>query len=245
MESQVEGRNPVLELLKSDHPVNRVLIAKDIGRSEVISEITKLIKSKGIPFDWSERKNLDRKSATGRHQGIIAFTAPHEYFDVEDLLDYAKKKNEKPLIVILDGIEDPHNLGAIIRTAECAGAHGVVIPKRRAAQLNETVAKTSAGAISHLKVARVTNISDTIKKLKDDGVWVVGVEAGQEKSIYEVDMRLPTAIVIGSEGRGIARLVKERCEVLASIPLKGKISSLNASAAASVVLYEAVRQRKS
>lgn len=245
MENSIEGRNPVLELLRSNRPINRILLAKDIERHGVILEILQLIKKRGVPFEWLEKRVLNKKSSTGAHQGIIAYAASHEYCDIEDIILASKEKNEKALIVILDGIEDPQNLGAIIRSVECAGAHGVVIAKRRAVQLTEAVARVSAGAIEYVKVARVANIAETINKLKEQGIWVVGIEAGQEKSYTEVDFSLPTAIVIGGEGKGISRLVKERCEVLGSIPMKGKISSLNASVASAIIMYEALRQRGS
>jgi 23S rRNA (guanosine2251-2'-O)-methyltransferase len=243
MSEIVEGKNSVLELLKSGKSVNRVLLMAGAKSDTTLSEIFKLAKAKGVVIELADRRLLERKSTTGKHQGVIAYTSPHEYCEVEDILEEAKKKNEKPLIVLLDGIEDPQNLGAIVRTAECSGAHGVVIPKRRAAPLTAAVSSASVGAIEYVKVARVPNITEAIEKLKDRGVWVVGIEAGQDKKYDEVDFTLPTAIVIGSEGEGLSHLVKERCEVLASIPLKGKISSLNASVAAAVVLYEAVRQR--
>lgn len=238
----IEGKNPVLELLRSGRPVNKVLIAK--GHADrAISEIIRLAKEGGAPVEFVEKHILDKKSQGGKHQGVIAFASQKEYFEVEDLLEEAAKQNEKPLIVILDGIEDPQNLGAILRSAECAGAHGVIIAKRRAAQVTSSVSSASAGAVEYVKVARVTNISETIEKMKKAGVWVVGIEAGQEKNYTDVDLDLPTAIVIGSEGKGLSHLVKERCEILASIPMKGKISSLNASVATAVVLFEAVRQR--
>ncbi len=243
MSETIEGKNPVLELLKSDRPLNKLLISNEYRKNPSAQEIISLAKNKGAVIEWADKAIIDRKSQTGKHQGLIAYVSPQEYFEIEDLLEEAKKRNEKPLLVVLDGIEDPQNLGAIIRTAECAGAHGVVIAKRRAAPLTAAVASASAGALSHLKVARVANISETITKLKENGIWAVGIEAGEKKRYTEVDLKLPTAIVIGSEGGGLSRLVKERCEVLASIPMKGKISSLNASVATAVVLYEAVRQR--
>jgi len=243
MESLIFGINPVAELLKSERPVNRILVSRESDRKGPLSEILALIRKRGIPYEWAEKRILDRKSSSGKHQGVIAFVAPKGYCDIEDVLEKAAKKSEAPLVVLLDGIEDPQNLGAVIRSAECAGAHGVVIPKRRAAQLTESVAKASSGAVEHMMVARVSNIAETIQKLKNRGIWVIGIEAGETKTVYEVDMKLPTAIVVGGESKGISRLVKERCEVLASIPLKGKVSSLNASAATAVALFEAVRQR--
>jgi len=238
----IEGKNPVLELLRSKRPINKVLVAKGPA-DRATSEIIRLAKENGAPVEFVDKSILDKKSPSKKHQGVIALASQKEYSELEDLLEEALKKNEKPLIVILDGIEDPQNLGAILRSAECAGAHGVVIAKRRAAQVTSSVSSASAGAVEYVKVARVVNISETIEKLKKTGVWVVGIEAGQEKNYTDVDLNLPTAIVIGSEGKGLSHLVKERCEVLASIPMKGKISSLNASVATAVVLFEAVRQR--
>ncbi len=243
MSEKILGRNPVLEALKSGRTLNKILLAKSIDQNETVSEIIRLSRKRGVPYEWVDRKMLDQKSGYGKNQGVIALAAPKEYADVEDILQVAKSKNEPPLIVILDGIEGPHNLGAIIRTAEASGVHGVIIPKRRAAPVTETVARTSAGAIEHIAVARVTNIGNEIRKLKKAGVWVVGITEKAQKSLTEADFKLGTALVIGSEGKGISKHIKESCELLVSIPMKGKISSLNASVAAAVVLYEAVRQR--
>ena len=243
MSDIIYGKNPVLEALKSGRTLNKVLIAKSSEKSEVLSEIIKLTKNKGIPFEWVDKNILDRKSSGNKHQGILAIASPKGYVEVEDLLEIAKNKGEPAFIVILDGIEDPHNLGAIIRTAEGAGAHGVVIPKRRAAPVTETVARTSAGAIEYIPVARTTNIRREVENLKEAGVWVIGVDEGAEKSYTEADFKLPTAIVIGSEGKGIAKHIKGNCELLVKIPMKGKISSLNASVAAGIIMYEVVRQR--
>jgi len=243
MRERIFGKNPVLEALKAGRSLNKILILKSIGTSDAVEEIIRLSRKIKVPFEWVDKKIIDQKSGGVRHQGILAFASPKEYQDVEDILDAAKDKGEAPLIVVLDGIEDPHNLGAIIRTAECAGAHGVIIPKRRASPLTETVAKTSAGAIEHIAVARVTNIRDEIKKLKEKGIWVVGLDERAEKSLTQADLKLPTAIVIGSEGKGMSKHIKESCELLVSIPMKGKIGSLNASVAASIIMYEAVRQR--
>lgn len=179
----------------------------------------------------------------GAHQGVIAIVPPFEYCEVEDILEESKKRNEDPFIVILDGIEDPHNLGAIIRTAETAGVHGVIIPKRRAASVNSTVNKVSAGAVEHMKVARVNNINDTINYLKENGLWIIGTDIDTETYYYNQDMTGPIAIVIGSEGFGMSRLVKENCDLLVKIPMSGKITSLNASVSAGIVIYEAVKQK--
>jgi len=243
MSGQIEGKNSVLEALKAGRPIDKILISTNIARHSTVAEIMYLSKQKGIPVIHTEKAKLDRMSETGSHQGIIAVALEKQYVEVEDLLESAKKKGEEPFIILLDGIEDPHNLGAVIRTAEAAGAHGIVIPKRRSAGLSATVSKTSAGAIEHLPVARVANISDVILKLKKAKVWVVGIENSAEKSFTDFDYKLPVAIVIGGEGGGISRLVKENCDELVSIPMKGKISSLNASVAAAVVMYEILRQR--
>ena len=182
-------------------------------------------------------------SQTGNHQGVIAIVPPFEYCDVEDILEEAKSRDEQPFILILDGIEDPHNLGAIIRTAETAGVHGIIIPKRRAASVNSTVNKVSAGAVEHMKIARVNNINDTIQFLKDSGLWIIGTDGKSENYYYEQDLTGPIALVIGSEGFGMNRLVSENCDILVKIPMKGKITSLNASVSAGIVTYEIVKQR--
>jgi 23S rRNA (guanosine2251-2'-O)-methyltransferase len=244
MESIIEGRNPILEAIKAGREIKRIMLAKDIDQHGSMEEILHLIRKKKIPVEWVERRVVEKKSSSGAHQGIIAYTPPKEYCEVADLLELVESKKEKALFVILDGIEDPQNLGAIIRNVDASGAHGVIIPKRRAAPLTETVSKTSAGAVEHVMVALVSNIADTIERLKKKGVWVIGVEAGQDKMIYDVDFSLPTAIVIGGEGKGMSKLVKDRCEILASIPMFGKVSSLNASAASAIALFEVVRQRR-
>lgn len=190
-----------------------------------------------------DRRKLDAMSATGSHQGVIAAAAAHAYATLDSILDAAREKGEPPLVVVCDEISDPHNLGAIIRTAECAGAHGVVIPKRRSAGLTAVVEKTSAGAVSYLPVARVPNIPALLRNLKERGLWIYGADAAGESAIYDTDLRCPAALVIGSEGAGMSRLTRESCDFLLSIPMRGRISSLNASAAAAVLLYEALRQR--
>ena len=190
-----------------------------------------------------DRRKLDAMSFTHAHQGVIALAAAHAYFTVDDILEEAASRGEAPLIVICDELSDPHNLGAILRSAECAGAHGVIIPKRRSVGLTATVAKASAGAVEYMKVARVTNINTAIAELKDKGVWVFGTAAEGSIPMYKADLTVPAAIVIGNEGEGLSQLVRKNCDVMVSIPMKGKISSLNASAAASILLYEAVRQR--
>lgn len=241
-QDQIEGRNAVLELLEADKDINKIYIAKGEKHGS-ISKIISMAKQKKIIVTEIEKQKMNQMSETQKHQGVIAVVPPYEYCDVEDIMEYAKIKNEKPFILILDGIEDPHNLGSIIRTAETAGVHGVIIPKRRAVGVNSTVAKVSAGAVEHMKIARVTNISETIQKLKDNGVWVCGTDMQTETYYYEQDFKDAIAIVIGSEGFGMSRLVKENCDFLVKIPMKGKITSLNASVSAGIVMYEAVKQR--
>jgi 23S rRNA (guanosine2251-2'-O)-methyltransferase len=243
MNEFIEGRNPVLEALKANRPINNILLAKGIGHHPTVSEIIKLTKEKRISLHWDEKKALDKISRTGRHQGVIAFAAAHAYVEVETLLRLAKDRNEPPFIILLDGIEDPQNLGAILRTADAVGAHGIVILKRRAVGLTAGVARASAGAVEYVGVAQVPNLSTAIEDLKQAGLWIIGVEAEGEKSYAETDLSGPIAVVIGGEGKGISRLVKENCDLLANIPMRGKISSLNTSVAAGLVLYEAFRQR--
>ena len=241
-DDQVEGRNSVLELLESEKDINKIYVT----RGEKQGSINKIIgraKGKGIVLVEVDKSKLDEMSQTGNHQGVIAIVPPFEYCEVEDILDEAKNKNEQPFILILDGIEDPHNLGAIIRTAETAGVHGVIIPKRRAASVNSTVNKVSAGAVEHMKVARVNNINDIIQYLKDNGLWIIGTDGKAENYYYEQDLTGPIALVIGSEGYGMNRLVSENCDILVKIPMMGKITSLNASVSAGIVTYEIVKQR--
>jgi len=241
-DDQVEGRNSVLELLESEKDINKIFVT----RGEKQGSINKIIgraKGKGIVLVEVDKSKLDEMSQTGNHQGVIAIVPPFEYCEVEDILDEAKSKNEQPFILILDGIEDPHNLGAIIRTAETAGVHGVIIPKRRAVSVNSTVNKVSAGAVEHMRIARVNNINDTIQFLKDSGLWIIGTDGATENYYYEQDLTGPIALVIGSEGNGMNRLVSENCDILVKIPMHGKITSLNASVSAGIVTYEIVKQR--
>ena len=243
-DDQVEGRNSVLELLESEKDINKIFVT----RGEKQGSINKIIgraKGKGIVLVEVDKSKLDEMSQTGNHQGVIAIVPPFEYCEVEDILEEAKTRNEQPFILILDGIEDPHNLGAIIRTAETAGVHGVIIPKRRAASVNSTVNKVSAGAVEHIKIARVNNINDTMQFLKDSGLWIIGTDAKAENYYYEQDLTGPIALVIGSEGFGMNRLVSENCDILVKIPMNGKITSLNASVSAGIVTYEIVKQRNS
>ena len=241
-ENMLEGRNAVTEALKAGRTIDKVFLASG-DTDSTLRYIASLAKKNGAVVTYCDRRKLDTMTQTGAHQGVIALTSVREYVSVEDILNIAREKGENPLIVVCDEISDPHNLGAIIRTAECAGAHGVVIPKRRSAGLTSIVAKTSAGAVSYVPVARVPNIPALLEQLQKEGVWVFGTAAEGTSDLYSADLKGPAAIVIGSEGDGMTRLVREKCDFLVSIPMKGKISSLNASAAAAILLYEAVRQR--
>ena len=239
----IEGRNPVIETLKSGRPINRIVLARDIGRHGAIAEILHLSQARGIPVQYVTRRVIDESSTTSAHQGVIAYTAVKEYVALENLLIISKERKEPPLYCILDGIEDPQNLGAILRTAEASGIHGVIIRSRRAVGLTAAVAKASAGAVEYVPVARVSNISQAVVTLKRSGVWVVGIDPTGKIDYSQVDFRLATAIVIGGEGRGLSELVQKRCDSVASIPMRGKITSLNASIAAALVMYEAFKQR--
>lgn len=239
---QVEGRNAVLELLTSNKDINKIYIAKGEKHGS-INKILAIAKERKIVIVEVERDKLNQMSQTDNHQGIIAVVPPFAYCDVDDILECSKKKKEDPFILILDGIEDPHNLGAIIRTAETAGVHGIIIPKRRAASVNSTVSKVSAGAVEHMNIARVNNINDTIKYLKENGVWICGTDIDTNTYYYNQDLKGAIAIVIGSEGFGMSRLVKKSCDFLVKIPMKGNVTSLNASVSAGIVIYEAVKQR--
>ena len=241
-EGTIEGRNAVTEALRAGTAIDKLYVAR--GETDhTLGRIVAQAKKAGAVVVECDRRKLDAMSATHSHQGVIAVAAAQAYATVEDILSAARDRGEQPLLVVCDEISDPHNLGAIIRTAECAGAHGVIIPKRRSAGLTAVVAKTSAGAVSYLPVARVPNISALLKDLQKAGIWVFGTAAEGSVPLYEADLKGPAAIVIGSEGDGMSRLVRENCDFLVSIPMKGRISSLNASAAAAILLYEAVRQR--
>lgn len=241
-EGQLEGRNALQEALKSGRTVDKVFIAAgetDRGLQRLAAEA----KEAGAVVVPVDRRKLDAMSFTRSHQGVIALVAAHVYYSIDDILEEAASRGEAPLIVICDELSDPHNLGAILRSAECAGAHGVIIPKRRSVGLTATVAKASAGAIEYMKVARVTNINNAIAELKEKGVWVFGTAAEGSIPMYQANLTVPAAIVIGNEGDGMSQLVRKNCDVMLNIPMKGHISSLNASAAASILLYEALRQR--
>lgn len=242
MEDQVEGRNSVTELLKSGKDINKLYVQKGEKHGS-INEIIKLAKQNKVVITELDRAKLDQMSESHNHQGVIAIVPPYEYCDVDEILEYAKSKNESPFILILDGIEDPHNLGSIIRTAECSGVHGIIIPKRRSVQVNATVNKTSAGAAQYVKVARVNNLTETIKHLKENDVWIYGTDIEGKCYYNEQKYNGGVAIVIGSEGFGMSRLVKENCDFLVKIPMVGKINSLNASVSAGILMYEVFNQR--
>ena len=238
----IEGRNAVIEALRAGTTIDKIFIQKG-ETDKTLGHIASTARAAGVVVVDADKRKLDFMSRTHAHQGVVALTSVREYVSVEDILNIAREKGENPLIVVCDEISDPHNLGAIIRTAECAGAHGVVIPKRRSAGLTAVVAKTSAGAVSHVPVARVANLPALLKELKEAGVWVFGTAADGDTPLYQADLKGPAAIVIGSEGDGMGRLVAETCDFKVRIPMRGKLNSLNASAAAAILLYEAVRQR--
>lgn len=240
-ENYIEGRNAVLEAYRSGKTIDKLFVL-DGCQDGPVKSITREARKHDSIINYVSKERLDQLSETGKHQGVIAVSAAYSYAEVEDILQIAKDKGEAPFVFILDGIEDPHNLGAIIRTANLAGAHGVIIPKRRAVGLTPTVAKTSAGAINYTPVAKVTNISNTIKELKDQGMWFVCADMGGTE-MYDLNLTGSIGLVIGNEGDGVSKLVKENCDMVASIPMKGDIDSLNASVAAGVLAYEIVRQR--
>ncbi|MBO5478846.1 MAG: 23S rRNA (guanosine(2251)-2'-O)-methyltransferase RlmB [Clostridia bacterium] len=241
-QDQVEGRNAVLELLESGKDINKIYMEKGEKQGS-INKILAIAKERKVLVTEIDKQKFRQMAQTPNAQGIIAIVPPFDYCDVYDIIDLAKEKNEEPFIVILDGIEDPHNLGSIIRTAETAGVHGIIIPKRRAASVNSTVAKVSAGAVEHMKIARVNNIVETINTLKKEGIWICGTDMEANEYYYHQDLTGPLAIVIGSEGDGMSRLTKENCDFLTKIPMKGKITSLNASVSAGIVIYESMKQR--
>lgn len=240
MSDILEGRNPITEALKADRDIDKILYS---GIDGSIKKILGIAKDKGIPTVKADRKKLDDLSETGNHQGVIAYVSAHRYYSVEEILEYAKSKGEHPFIVILDEIEDPHNLGSIIRSAEGAGVHGIIIPKRHSVGLNSTVAKTSAGAIEYMRVAKVSNIASTIEKLKKEGIWFYATHQDATMGYDETDYSGGVGIVIGSEGKGVSRIVAEKCDFLISIPMKGKINSLNASVAAGIVIYNVINKK--
>ena len=243
-DDQVEGRNSVLELLESGKDINKIYITKGEKHGSINKIIAKA-KENGIIIVEKDKNQMRQMAQNENYQGVIAIVPPYEYCEIEDILEEAKLKNEAPFILILDGIEDPHNLGSIIRTAETAGIHGIIIPKRRAASVNSTVNKASAGAVQHMKIARVTNISDSIEKLKEAGLWICGTDISTNTYYNQQDLTGSLGIVIGNEGSGISEKVKKNCDFLVKIPMKGKVNSLNASVSAGIVIYEALRQRES
>ena len=240
---QIEGRNSVLELLESEKDINKIYVQAGEKHGS-INKIIAMAKAKKILISEIDKNKMKQMAQTDNYQGVIAIVPPYEYAEVEDIIAFAKSKNEDPFVVILDGIEDVHNLGSIIRTAETAGAHGIIIPKRRAVAVNSTVNKVSAGAASHMRIARVNNITETIRYLKEEGLWICGTDVNTNTYYTEQDLKGPIGLVIGSEGFGMSRLVRENCDFLVKIPMKGKVQSLNASVSAGIVMYEIVKQRR-
>ena len=241
-DDQVEGRNSVLELLESGKDINKIFVTKG-ERHGSINKIIAMAKEKKVIIVEKDKRQMEEMAQTQNYQGVIAIVPPFEYCQIDDILEEARNKNEDPFVLILDGIEDPHNLGSIIRTAETAGVHGIIIPKRRAATVNSTVNKTSAGAVEHMKIARVTNISDSIETLKKEGLWICGTDINTDKYYYDQDLTGALGIVIGNEGNGMSDKVRKNCDFLVKIPMKGKVTSLNASVSTGIIVYEAVKQR--
>ena len=241
-DDQIEGRNSVLELLESGRDINKIFVTRGEKHGS-INKILAIARERKIIVVEKSQKQMEEMAQEENYQGVIAIVPPFEYVEVEDILAYANEKQEPPFVLILDGIEDPHNLGSIIRTAETAGVHGIIIPKRRAASVNSTVNKASAGAVEHMKIARVTNITDTIDQLKQAGLWICGTDINAKKYYYNQDLTGPLGIVIGNEGKGISEKVKKNCDFSVKIPMKGKIQSLNAAVSTGIIVYEAVKQR--
>ncbi len=240
MAELIIGRNAVLEALKSNREIEKITVAR--GAEGSVKQIVAKAKDKKIPIYYSEKSRMDKAASGGSHQGVMAVVSDYEYCSVDDILAKAAERGEQPFIMLLDGLEDPHNLGAIMRTAECAGVHGIIIPKRRSVSVTETVAKTSAGAVEYMLCAKVTNIAAEIDKLKERGIWIGACDMG-DQLYYQQDLTGPIGIVVGGEGSGVSRLVREKCDFVVSIPMVGNITSLNASNAASILMYEVVRQR--
>ena len=239
---QVEGRNAVIELLESGKDINKLYITKG-EKNGSINKIIALAKENKVVIVEKDKKQMEEMAQTDNYQGVIAIVPPFEYCEIDDILNYAKEKEENPFVLILDGIEDTHNLGAIIRTAETAGVHGIIIPKRRAASVNSTVSKVSCGAVEYMRIARVSNITDSIKKLKEEGLWICGTSISAEKYYFNQDLTGPLGIVIGNEGKGMSDLVEKNCDFLVKIPMMGKVESLNASVSTGIIVYEALKQR--
>ncbi|MHA0857661.1 23S rRNA (guanosine(2251)-2'-O)-methyltransferase RlmB [Paenibacillus sp. CMAA1364] len=243
-EEMIAGKHSVTEALKSGRSINKIWISEN-AQKHLTLPIVAEAKKRGVVIQQVDKRKLDQLVPDVQHQGVVAQVAPYEYAEVEDILLHAQQKGEVPFLLLLDEIEDPHNLGSILRTADCTGVHGVIIPKRRSAQVTATVSKTSAGAVEYVPVAQVTNLGQTIDNLKEQGIWVVGTDVDAVQELYETDVFTgPVAIVVGNEGKGMGRLIREKCDVLVTLPMAGKINSLNASVAAGVVMYEVVRQRR-
>ncbi len=239
----IEGRNPVIEALRSGRPLTRLLLARDVRGQGTVAELLRLAQECGVPVEYVDRQTIERLSATSASQGVIAYAAAKEYANFDDMLASPQEKGEAALFVVLDGVEDPRNLGAVLRTADAAGVHGVVIRSRREVGLTSVVGKASAGAIEYVPVARVANISQAIEKMKKNNIWVTGIDMSGEANYTDIDFKPPSAIVLGGEGAGISALVRKSCDFVARIPMRGRVTSLNISIAAAVVLYEVVRQR--
>lgn len=242
MSDKIIGRNPVLEAIKSGRDIDKIFIKKGKPEGSLVSLIRKA-RDKGIVVSEVDKQKLDELAPDVNHQGVVAFVSEVEYKTIDDIIKTAEERDESPFVIICDRITDPHNIGAIIRTADCVGAHGVIVPKRNSAPINEVVAKTSAGAVEYVNICRVTNLASAIDTLKEKGFWITGADM-DGSSMYDIDLKGSIGIVIGNEGEGISRLVREKCDFIASIPMHGNVSSLNASVAAGVLMYEALRQRK-
>ncbi len=242
-QDQIEGRNSVLELIESGKAINKIFVTKGEKHGS-INQIIAKAKERKIIIVEKDKRQMQEMAKTENYQGVIAIVPPFDYSSIDGILEYSKQKNEDAFVLVLDGIEDPHNLGSIIRTAETAGVHGIIIPKRRAAAVNSTVNKVSAGATQYMKIARVTNITEAINELKENGLWICGTDGAATQNYDKQDLKGPLAIVIGSEGQGIGEKVKKNCDFLVKIPMKGKITSLNASVSAGIIMYEAVKQRE-
>lgn len=243
MDEYIAGKHSVLEALRSKHTIQKIFVGKQAQRS-LVQPIMEAAKEAGVIVQMVDKRKLDQLVGDVQHQGVVAQAAAYDYAELDDLLELARKRSEAPFLLILDELEDPHNLGSILRTADCTGVHGIIIPKRRSVGLTATVSKTSAGAIEYIPVTRVTNISKTIEELKKQGVWVVGTDVEATDTMYSTDLTMSVALVIGNENKGISRLVKEKCDFLVRLPMKGKIDSLNASVAAGVMMYEVLHQRE-
>jgi 23S rRNA (guanosine2251-2'-O)-methyltransferase len=242
-EEYIGGKHSILEALRSGRTIHKIWIAENAQRQLALPILTEAKKT-GVIVQYVDKRKLDQMVSDVPHQGVVAQVAPYDYAEIEDLISLAKQRNEPPFLLILDEIEDPHNLGSILRTADCTGVHGVIIPKRRSAGITATVSKTSAGAVEYVPVARVTNLAQTIDLLKEQGIWVAGTDVSAHNEVYRSDMTLPLAVVIGNEQKGMGRLIKEKCDFLVKLPMFGQINSLNASVAAGVLMYEVVRQRR-